>query len=176
MFCAHCGAADQNEQAYCRRCGKWLGASAPDQRMKVVLVFSAVNAVLAASAAIALYATFLGTKTGPPAVYLAAAFCSVIAVHQTVSFFFNLGLTKRLSGGRSELESAREIAELSMSLGDRIRARRSELERARQATSESPEPRALADRSTTEFVDLPSVTESTTELLEPVPRVAPRVK
>src|ERR1700730_10675280 len=101
IFCVHCGAPEQNEKAYCKRCGKWLGQSPPEQRMVVTLVFSAVSAVFGAASAIELYSTYLGTKAGTPAVYLAATFCCVISVHQTVSFFFQLELFKRLKKGRS---------------------------------------------------------------------------
>lgn len=78
MFCLNCGAADQNDQSYCRRCGKWPGGNAPDKRMTVSLVFSGVNAVLAATSAIALYAAYLVPGTGTPAVSLAATFSSVV--------------------------------------------------------------------------------------------------
>lgn len=157
MFCVNCGAADQNDQEYCRRCGKWPGGTAPDQRMVVTLVFSAVNAVLAATSAIALYATYLGTRAGTPAVYLAATFSCVISVHQTISFFFQLELVRRLKRGRTAGQSAIEMHE------DQI-----------PASSRSPA--ALSPADTSEFIQVSSVVEGTTELLEPVPRAIVRDK
>ena len=152
MSCVNCGAADQNDQSYCRRCGKWVGGNAPDQRMTVTLIFSAVNAVLAATSAIALYATYLGTKAGTPAVYLAAAFSCVISVHQTISFFFQLELVRRLKRGRKMEMPEDQISALPRS------------------------PAALRAGDTSEFIQRPSVVERTTELLQSAPPAVKRNK
>jgi hypothetical protein len=149
MFCVHCGAAEQTEKAYCKRCGKWLGAAPPEKRMIVTLVFSAISAVFGAASAIALYATFLGTKAAPAAVYVAAAFCCVISVHQTISFFFQLELLRRLKQSRGVSESSAVD---------------------RQFNQHAPVARALGAQDTSAFIRQPSVVEGTTELLEKVSR------
>ena len=149
MYCVNCGAADQTEQAYCRRCGKWPGGSGPDQRMRMTLIFSAVNAVLAATSAIVLYATYLGTRAGTSAVYMAAAFSCVISVHQTVSFFFQLELLRRLKRGRNAGQPLIETRE-------------------EQIAGTPRTPAALRTVDTSELIPASSVAERTTELLEPV--------
>jgi len=152
MFCGNCGAAEQSEGAYCRRCGKWPGGNPPHERMKVSLIFSAINALLAAASAIVLYATYLGTNAGTPAVYIAASCSCVIAAHQTTSFFFQLSLVRRLKRGRDAAENA--------ALDNVIDERQA--------------PFALKSADTSEFVRPPSVVEGTTELLEPAPRTNKR--
>jgi hypothetical protein len=127
MFCSSCGAADQKPNAYCRRCGQWLidpdsprrhSSHTPAERMKAMLVFSGVNALFALIAAISLYATYLGRPEARWSVYVAAAFCLVIAVHQTISFFFNLDLRRKFKldrAPRREIESKSDYVALSAS-------------------------------------------------------------
>ena len=143
MFCPKCGAEEQSAKAYCKRCGKWLGSSAPEKQMIVMLVFNGLSALFGAASAIALYASYLGT-TAKPAVYVAAAFCLVISVYQTISFSFTLGLMLRAKRARTDA-------------GHEIEGKQQETPRLEAA-------------KTDRLVDLPSVTESTTDLLEPVPR------
>jgi hypothetical protein len=152
MFCPNCGAADQNPNAYCRQCGEWLvdqksarrHGTKPEDRMKVMLIFNGLSALLALASAIALYATYLNTPEAKWSIYLAGAFCSVIAVHQTVSFFFALGLTQKFKRNRGA--ASRQI---ESEAGDR--------------------PALLGSAQTAPIIDAPSVTENTTELLD-VPR------
>lgn len=155
MFCPACGAPGQNVESFCTRCGEWLpnmtkrsrhgGPAKPEDRMKQMLVFSAISAVFGLFSAVALYATYLGTSEAKWSVYLAGSFCMVIAVHQTINFFFALELRQRLK-------------------------------RARTNTSMLPKeqsgqrPLSLDAAHTMPFVDPQSVTENTTELLDPVPR------
>jgi hypothetical protein len=149
MFCHECGAADQNQDAYCRRCGQWLSnqkpgrsraSSKPQDLMKGMLVFNCLSAIFGLVSAVSLYATYLGSKDAKWSIYVAAAFCSVIAVHQTISFFFALGLRQRFKEGR-------EVAVPS------------EPKRADPALLEG-------GPDTGQLIDSPSVTETTTELLE----------
>ncbi len=155
MFCPNCGAADQSPSAYCKRCGEWLadnksfsgrGASKPEQRITAMIVFNGLSALLALSSAIALYATYLGTPEAKWSVYVAGAFCIVIAIHQMISFAFALELKLRLKRGRTD---------------------------SRQAIGSEAEGNvaALGSGETTRFVHARNVTENTTELLEAVPRV-----
>jgi hypothetical protein len=139
VFCSSCGAGDQAKEAYCKRCGTWIGSNPPDKRLIVMLVFSGISALLGAFSSIALYATYLGSAA-PEAkwsVYLAACFCSIIAVHQTINFFFTLGLHRRRkqsAGVVSGIKSGRNTRELESG-------------------------------QDTAWVGTPSVTEKTTDLL-----------
>jgi hypothetical protein len=157
MFCTECGAADQNPNAYCKRCGEWLsgrkstkGQSAnPADRMNAMTVFNACSAVMGLAAAIALFATYAGRPEAKWSVYAAGSWCLVISIHQTISFFYALELRRRFKKGRQEPRQldASDVGRNAASLGSGEK---------------------------TEFVGARTVTENTTELLEPVPRVSGR--
>lgn len=163
MFCPHCGATDQNPKAYCRKCGEWLfdpksqrssKAKTPADSVKTMLVFSATSSIFGLFSAIALYATYLGKPEVKWSIYVAAAFCMVIAAHQSANFIIGLQLRKTFKRGRQ-------------SETDRANANtRGELDAAASIT----DPRAFLNQAE------PSVTESTTELLdqEPDTRERPR--
>lgn len=160
MFCPRCGSENRLAEDYCTRCGDWLpdldaqahrhrrSPRTPEQKMRAMMVFSVVNAALALFSSIALYATYLGRKDAQWSVYIAAACCLVIAIHQMLSFVFNLQI-------QSRLKRARERG-------------------AESATLPSVPPRApeLQAADASQFVGVrgASVTEGTTELLETVPR------
>jgi hypothetical protein len=112
--------------------------------MKAMLVFSGVNALFALIAAISLYATYLGRPEAKWSVYVAAAFCLVIAVHQTISFFFNLDLRRKFKLDRAPRRAIESKPDYAV------------------AFPPSPE--------TGDLVQAPSVTETTTQLLETDPR------
>lgn len=139
MFCSNCGAGDQEPKAYCKRCGKWIGPRAPEDRMTVMIIFNALSAIFGATSAIALFATYLGTPGALWSVYLAATFCLIISVYQTISFFFALELRLRLKKGHDTSERTLEPR---------------------------GEPEALPAGDNTNYVGVPSVTENTTELLK----------
>lgn len=150
MFCPNCGTADQNPNAYCRRCGHWLSdqktarghtPDRPEDRLKVMLVFNGVSAVLALTSAIALYATYLGTPEGKWSIYVAGASCLVVAAYQTVSFFYALQFRQRFKRGREGSERAME----SKTEGVVVQ---------------------YGDGEIAQLEERPSVTENTTELLE----------
>lgn len=157
MFCPHCGASDQRAEAYCTRCGEWLlpvdgtqrRTSSPQEKMRVMVVFSGINAVMALCSAICLYAAHLGRPDVHWSVYMAAALCLVIGVHQTISFIFNWQIQSRIKQSREE---PRETAQL-----------------ASPAT-----PPALPAARTLPFTSPYSVTENTTDLLDRVPRAPVR--
>jgi len=148
MYCPNCGAADQKTNAYCRQCGDWLvdqksarrHGNKPEDQMKVMLVFNGMSAVFALVSAIALYATYLNTPEAKWSIYMASTFCMIISVHQTVSFFFALGLRQKFKRGRGG--SAITIRPKSESTG------------------------LLGSADTAPIIDAPSVTEKTTELLD----------
>lgn len=145
MICPGCGDANQASGAYCRRCGEWVArggargrdGGSPRDRLGAMTVFNALSAVFALTSAIILYATYLGTPEAKWSIYVAAAFCLVITVHQAVSFAFALQLKARLGRGRDRTSD----------------------EDASGAVH------ALPGFDTSRFVDVPSVTESTTDLL-----------
>ena len=154
MFCMHCGAGSQRPDAYCTRCGEWLPdanlpasrrrhSKTPAEKMSMMLTFSAINAALALFSAIALYATYLGREEARWSIYVAASFCLVIAVHQTISLVLNLQLRSRLARGRAEQTPSPDGATAARSLD------------------------AADDRP---FADVRSMSENTTELLAGVPR------
>ena len=154
MFCPNCGAAHQSPNAYCKRCGEWLadkksfgghGASKPEQRMTSMIVFNGLSALLALFSAIALYATYLNTPEAKWSVYAAGACCLVITIHQLLSLAFALEIKLRLKRGQMDAGQT-AITEAAENFG------------------------AIGGGKTTPFVDAGSVTESTTEILEAVPR------
>src|SRR6478672_2607076 len=100
MYCSNCGTPEQIAKTYCRKCGKWIGTGAPEERMTVMIVFNLLSAIFGAAAAIALYSTYFGDKTAKWSVYVAATFCLIISVYQTLSFFFALNLRSRLKQGQ----------------------------------------------------------------------------
>jgi len=118
--------------------------------MKMMLVFNALDAVLALASAIIIYATQAGRADHASLVNLAGAFCIVIAAHQIVSLAINLKIQQRLK--RARTDSANTAAAL-----------------AGETNAHAP---ALnpADSGLFTNVRRGSVTENTTELLEAVPR------
>ena len=163
MFCPTCGAGEQRADAYCTRCGQWLTdanalqghwhpvfrrARTPEQRMRMMLVFNAMDAALALASAILLFGTQAGRGAAQGHVYIAAVFCIVIAVHQVVSLLINLKIQRRLKRARDE-KAAEALA---------------------SATDAEATP-ALNAADAGLFINARrSVTENTTELLEAVPR------
>jgi hypothetical protein len=159
MFCPICGVEGQKRKAYCRTCGVWIdgsgrparkGAADPNAKLNAMVVFSALSAAFALTSAIVLFATYAGKPEAKWSIYLASAFCIVIAVHQSLNFAFALEMKLRF--GR-----ARDVEGDDTSPND--------------ATTR----RGLPARHAVALHEPPSVTESTTGLLPnaapvPVPR------
>ena len=98
-----------------------------------MIIFNALSAVFAAVAALVLFVNSSATW----AINLAATFCLIITVYQTLSFVFALNLRHRLKQGQttpSEIESGKVLE--------------------------------LNEADSAEFIRPNSVTENTTELLE----------
>ncbi|MCM3903505.1 MAG: hypothetical protein ND866_17515 [Pyrinomonadaceae bacterium] len=112
MYCTHCGAEEQHSKAYCRHCGKWIGGSAPEARITVMIIFNALSALFGAASAIALFSN-MGKGAEWP-INLAGTFCLIISVYQTISFIFALSLRMRLKRGKDqrELDSLDEVPAL----------------------------------------------------------------
>lgn len=156
MFCPGCGADNQTANAYCKRCGDWLpdlqrrsrgafGGETPQQNIFTGLFLSALSAAVALFAAIALYATYLGTNEAKWSIYLAAGFCLCIAGWQLSSFIVGLKL-------RSRLKRAQGDAAVESKLKEPVT------------------PQSLPAADTSNFIRPQSVTENTTELLQPLDR------
>ena len=155
MFCPGCGADGQSANAYCKRCGDWLpefkrrssafGGETPQQNIFTGLFLSALSAIVALFSAIALYATYLGADEAKWSIYLAAAFCLCIAGWQASSFVVGLKLRSRLNRARADVEADSQL---------------------KQGTVLP----ALPPAEMSNFVKAQSVTEHTTELLQPVDR------
>jgi hypothetical protein len=126
-------------------------ANTPADRMKSMLIFNGISSLMALTSAIVLYATYLGRPEAKWSIYMAGALCSVIAIHQMINFFFALELKRKF--GRRGGGKVRGVDENSG--GNRV---------------------SLLAADTGELVEAPSVTESTTELLDAAPSVKdPRV-
>ena len=150
MFCPHCGAGNQTANAYCKRCGAWLpkinaqGRPAFGGQTPQQNLFTSLF-MSALSALVALFSAIAlyVTHHGTVAnwsVYLAAAFCICIAGWQLSIFLVGLKLRRRLMQGRTNLEL--------------------------EPHSSSP---ALPAHHESNLVNA-SVTENTTDLLQPVKR------
>ena len=160
MFCPKCGVGDQSAESYCRRCGEWL----PDMRLRArrrlfrprtreqkirkMRLLEILSAGLAfASAAMIFY--FPKSQGDMSLLNLAGAFCLIIALYQVANFYF--GLTLQPKRGKNQIEDGRQIERKTKDL-----------------------PYSLNEQSENEFIELPSITESTTELLRPAARAAER--
>jgi hypothetical protein len=156
MFCPNCGAAEQAGNSYCKRCGEWLpdlrggrgrrlGNATPEQLLTRVLVLGGLGSLASLAATVILFTARAG---GPAesAVMLAATFTLLACVWQFISSLIGLRLKRRLTSARTAGEERHGLAE--------------------------PEGRrpALAAPHAPRYADARSVTEGTTELLEPLPR------
>jgi hypothetical protein len=133
MFCSNCGASQQTPKSYCRKCGKWIGSAPPEEKLTVMIIFNALSALFAMVAALVLFVKPEGRWT----VNLAATFCLIISVYQTLSFIFALNLKRRMKQGQEK--------------SDQI---------------ETKERGQLPEADPADFIRPQSVTENTTELLE----------
>jgi|SRR5689334_20526398 len=163
MFCSKCGAADQSADSYCKRCGEWLPdtshlgrrrgrlrARTPEQRNQRMRILEAVSFLAALSSAVIIGAVLAG-KLDKPSLVIALDLSVVTAVFQAVTFAIGYGLQKRLKQGRDD--------------EDKQAALKAENDRLR-----------LGQAETGNLAQPASITESTTALLEPVPRRAPEPK
>lgn len=160
MFCPKCGKDEQMPESYCRQCGEWLpdfakrgvksfGGDSPEESLNISLFLSAMSSIVALLLAVWMYATYLGRPGVPGIIYVTAAFLLAIAGWQASNFYVGWKLSQKLARRRK---------------GD-FTAQSNELNDARQANASLPP----ADDS--QFIrPRASVTENTTELLEPVPR------
>ena len=159
MFCPGCGSGEQQAKAFCKRCGVWIpevkgpgeggaGASEPQQYLKLMNIFSAGSGVFALAAAIAIYATNIGNPNAIWSAYFAGSLLCTISGWQITNFVLGMKLARRL----------------------RL-AREGRLKEQIALESRNAQARALPEADAAPFSDVRSVTERTTDLLEPA---APR--
>ena len=157
MFCPNCGANEQQSEAYCRSCGEWLpdlkksvslkfGGSSPEENIQHSLWLSSMSAIVCIIFAVAIYVTYLGTDNGTPLIYLTAAFLLALAGWQISNVFITLKLRRHLVRRRS--------AKLKTNLFS-----------VRQNSAN-----VLPAADTSDLVYQSSVTENTTNRLEPILR------
>jgi hypothetical protein len=163
IFCPKCGADSQNVESYCKRCGEWL----PDidalihrklfrkltreQKIEKIRILEAVSAGLSLTSAAIIISILAG---GDRQILFLAAFCCIlVAVYQMINIYLGYKLQHRIV--RSHTASTGEM----------------------ESNDEKRAP-ALGASAATQVANSQSVTENTTELLEPVhtPRVTERDK
>ncbi|HKC63072.1 MAG TPA: hypothetical protein VKB86_05515, partial [Pyrinomonadaceae bacterium] len=150
--------------SYCKRCGEWLPDTArlgrrrgrirartPEQRHQKMRIIEAMSALAALSSAVIILAALAG-KIDRPTLLMAADLCFLTAIFQAINFVIGYSLQKRLKQGRDETDKTGILE---------ARTERPQLNRADTST--------LARAAS-------SITESTTELLDAVPRVMERKK
>jgi hypothetical protein len=151
MFCPKCGSDGQSANSYCKRCGQWItggegrtwydsGEMSPDRTLKVLGAFNVLGAVLAFACGVALFAALM-TKKG---VYffggLVSIYCILLAAFQVLTYVGGRRLRRRLEAARGT--------------------------ESKELRGGAP---ALGAADTAPFGASPSVSERTTELLEPLP-------
>lgn len=161
MFCSNCGKGEQTPNAYCRNCGEWLFdvnslskrgrrgifKQTPEKRLRMIFAINLFSAVFALAITFALIKTFAQNAT-PPAIAMAIAFSVVIAAWQIVGAITAFQLRREMLRRRSQPQTNQLDGVHTTNDG------------------------ALPAADTSQFVrpQRASVTESTTELLEPVLR------
>ena len=156
MFCPNCGAAEQAVDSYCKRCGEWLPdlrrrrgrrlvSATPEQLLNKVLVLGGMSGLASLAATGILFTAGAGGPVGK-AVMLAASFTMLACAWQFISSLIGFRLKRRLTSARTAGAERPGLAEP----GERRPA--------------------LAAADTSRLADVRSVTEGTTELLEPLPR------
>lgn len=153
MFCPKCGADNQSAESYCRNCGKWLpdidalakrklfGKLTRQQKIEKIRILEAVSVGLSLTSSAIIISVLAGG--GNIQLLFLAAFCGIlVAVYQGVNIYLGYKLQQKTVQSRTEnTDKNEQIA------GKKINA--------------------LNAADTTRFVDRQSVTENSTELLEP---------
>jgi hypothetical protein len=162
IYCPKCGAGDQSVEAYCKRCGEWL----PDidaltrpgllrkltreekiRKMRILEVISAGLSLIS----VAVILTVLTGGNDKQFLFLAVICCSLVAVYQMINFYLGYKLQPRETESRAD---KRDVID---------------------ATTEG-EVRMLGEADKNQIVEIPSVIEHTTELLDAVPPVSKRTQ
>lgn len=120
MFCPNCGNANQQANAYCRKCGGFLpdfsvkkkqfsfGGETPQEQIRTNLILNLMSAIVSIASALLLYATFWNRGGEFQIVFLIAAFLLAMGGWQSSTFFVGLKLKKHFNK-RSEKTNAAEF-------------------------------------------------------------------
>lgn len=153
MFCPKCGAGDQRAESYCRRCGQWLPdidapkqprlfrKRTPEEKIKKMRILEVISAVLAFTSAAIIFSVLSGSRD-TSLLNLAGICCIVIAVYQAVNFYFGYTLQPKRNRGQAPEGRGAE-------------RRTDKLQRSLDSHTEE------------RFIEMPTVTENTTEVLMP---------
>ncbi len=155
MFCSKCGSADQTPDSYCRNCGEWLSdlskrarghfrASTREDRIRRmrILQFISIGLSLTSTAVVLM---FLSTGRDKEMLTIAALCSFLVAIYLVIATLLgNKVLTPKVERESETTVQTDAIPGVQAS--------------------------ALPAADTNEFITPGSVTESTTNLLDPVPR------
>ena len=156
MFCPKCGADAQNVESYCKRCGDWLPdlenlaksrlfrKSSRPEKIRKIRIMEALSAGFSLTSA-AIIISILAGRSNRQILVVAALLNLLVMVYQIINFYLGYKIQQKKSHSRSEGIEKFE-------------------------TQTEKEVRMLDSASATQFLNNPSVTENTTELLEPIPR------
>ncbi len=157
MFCSKCGAADQSPDSYCRKCGTWLidpnenrrhgpfgRKRSRGQRIRSIRILQIISIGLSITSTL-IIVHVISNGVDQEMLPLAAFCAFLVAVYQTISLL--IGNKVLIPKNDRQNETIVETKPL-----------------------DAAQPNVLRAADTGEFVTPGSVTDNTTELLEPVPR------
>ena len=116
MFCPNCGKAEQQENTYCRHCGKFLPdfnklkrrETTPEEHLKANAFLNLLTAIVSLTLAISLYYFFLGKNDTPIIIYLTAGFLTAMFAWQVQTFWRTLLLKKQIAKPKRSEENKPE--------------------------------------------------------------------
>jgi hypothetical protein len=119
MFCPKCGAAEQTQEAFCRRCGTYLPnleklagkEISPETHFKANTLLTFMSAVVSLGLAIALYSVFLGRPDTPILIYVTAGFLTAMFAWQVQVIWRTRLLKKQFPGLNNFAEKGNESSE-----------------------------------------------------------------
>jgi len=118
-----------------------------EQKMRKMRMLEIMSAALAAVSAAIIF-LFKSGKVDAGQLSFAGTLCVIIALYQVVNFYFGVTLQPKRA---NDIENAGELSSETSNL-----------------------PHALLETGEKEFIELPSVTENTTELFRPLPHAVER--
>lgn len=152
MFCPKCGIGDQSPESYCRQCGDWLRdpdatggggifrATTRDEKIRKMRILELVSIGLSLTS-VAIIFSFLSGSMDKGLLFLAMACGIVVAFYQAANMYLGHKVTRTLPRQAS---------------GGAAKTRE--------------RPVQLPSKATPQLNMPASVTEDTTELLDPLPR------
>jgi len=159
MFCPKCGSGDQSPESYCRACGGWLTdpdagrtqglfrATSREEKIRKIRTLEMVSVGLSLTSAAIIFAFLFGTMDRG-LLFLALACGIVVAVYQAVNMYLGHKVTKTLPRQHSsERKGERDIPAVE-----------------------------LPARATRQLSVPASVTDHTTEILDPALKPEKRSK